>query len=174
MDQTREELEREVLEQYQALGRAFKATAEPCWMEIDLTIAQLRTLLVLAEEGPLVIGQIARRLGIGLSTGGHLVDRLVQAGLAERAEDAGDRRRTMARLTPKGEDLYVRLLNRTQHLQSLLQRMREDELTALLQGLQAMHRAVEEENKAQCAAHTEFDQKTLSKVKSVIQRRYVI
>ena len=152
MDQTRAELEREVLEQYQALGRAFKATTEPGWMEIDLTIAQLRTLLVLAEEGPLVIGQIARRLGIGLSTGGHLVDRLVQAGLAERAEDAGDRRRTMARLTPNGENLYARLLNRTQRWQSLLQRMREDELTALLQGLQAMLRAVEEENAEQYAA----------------------
>lgn len=160
MDQTREELEREVLQQYRALGRAFKATTEPGWMEIDLTIAQLRTLLVLAEEGPLVIGQIAQRLGIGLSTGGHLVDRLVQAGLAERAEDAGDRRRTMARLTPKGEDLYSRLLNRTQHLQSLIQRMRENELTALLQGLQAMRRAVEEENAEQCAARAEFDQKT--------------
>jgi MarR family transcriptional regulator, organic hydroperoxide resistance regulator len=162
MDQTREALEREVLEQYQALGRAFKATAEPGWMEIDLTIAQLRTLLVLAEEGPLVIGQIARRLGIGLSTGGHLVDRLVQAGLAERAEDAGDRRRTMARLTPEGEDLYARLLNRTQHLQSLIQRMREHELSALLQGLQAMRRAVEEEHEEQCAARTGCDQKTLS------------
>ena len=63
----------------------------------------------------------------------------------------------MARLTPKGEDLYARLLNRTQHLQSLIQRMREDELTALLRGLQAMRRAVEEENEENCAAHTEFD-----------------
>ena len=145
MNQTREELEREVLTHYQAVGRALKATAEPVWMEIDLTIAQLRTLLVLAEEGPLVIGQIAQRLGIGLSTGGHLVDRLVQAGLAERTEDVEDRRRTMARLTPKGEDLYARLLNRTQHMQTLIQKMREDELSVLLQGLQAMLRVIEEE-----------------------------
>jgi MarR family transcriptional regulator, organic hydroperoxide resistance regulator len=162
VNQTREELEHEVLAQYRALGRALKATAEPGWMEIDLTISQLRTLLVLAEEGPLAIGQIAQWLGIGLSTGGHLVDRLVQAGLAGRAEDAGDRRRTMARLTSKGEDLYARLLNRTQHLQSLIQRMREDELTALLLGLQAMRRVVEEEVEESCAARTRFDQKTLS------------
>jgi DNA-binding MarR family transcriptional regulator len=159
VSQTREELEREVLAQYQALGRALKATAEPVWMEIDLTIAQLRTMLVLAEDGPLVIGQIAQRLGVGLSTGGHLVDRLVQAGLAERTEDAGDRRRTMARLTPKGEDLYARLLNRTQHIQSVIQRMREDELAVLLQGLQAMRRVVQEENDA---AHSEFEPKRLS------------
>lgn len=150
MNQTRDELEREVLAQYRGVGRALKATSEPGWMEIDLTIAQLRTLLVLAEEGPLVIGQIAQRLRIGLSTGGHLVDRLVQAGLAERTEDVGDRRRTVARLTAKGEDLYARLLNRTQHMQCLIQKMREDELIALLQGLRSIRRVIEEEN---CAAH---------------------
>src|SRR5712691_5133295 len=100
--------------------RGLKATMGQAWMEIDLTLPQLRTLLVLAEEGPLVIGQIAQRLGIGLSTGGHLVDRLVQANLAERTEDAEDRRRTLARLTPKGEDLYARLLNHSLQMQSLI------------------------------------------------------
>src|SRR5436305_13275966 len=146
MYQAREELEREVLAQYRAMMHRFKASSGGAWMEIDLTLPQLRTLLVLAEEGPLVIGQIAQRLGIGLSTGGHLVDRLVQADLADRTEDAGDRRRTVARLTPKGEDLYARLLNRTQMMQSIIQKMREDELTALLQGLQAIRRVIEEED----------------------------
>jgi DNA-binding MarR family transcriptional regulator len=146
--QIREELEREVVTQYQALGRALKAASGTAWMEIDLTIAQLRTLLVLAEEGPLVIGQIAQRLGIGLSTGGHLVDRLVQANLAERTEDAEDRRRTLARLTPKGEDLYARLLNHSLQMQSLIQKLDDADLAALLQGLQALNRLVERESKA--------------------------
>jgi MarR family transcriptional regulator, organic hydroperoxide resistance regulator len=143
--QTREELESEVLAQYRTLGRAMKATHGPVWMETDLTIAQLRTLLVLAEEGPLVIGQIAQRLGIGLSTGGHLVDRLVQAGLAERAEDPEDRRRTLARLTPNGEDLYARLLNHTQQIQTWIQKLDDDDLAALLQGIQAINRVIEQE-----------------------------
>jgi len=115
-------------------------------MEIDLTLPQLRTLLILAEEGPLVIGQIAQRLGVGLSTGGHLVDRLVQAGLAERAEDTGDRRRTLARLTPGGEELHARLLNRVQHMQTLIQKLDADDLAALLQGLRAMNRILDEES----------------------------
>ena len=148
MLQIREELEREVVTQYQALGRALKAASGTAWMEIDLTIAQLRTLLVLAEEGPLVIGQIAQRLGIGLSTGGHLVDRLVQANLAERTEDAEDRRRTLARLTPKGEDLYARLLNHSLQMQTLIQKLDDADLAALLQGLQALNRLVERESKA--------------------------
>ena len=145
MHQTREELESEILAQYRTLGRAMKATHGPVWMETDLTIAQLRTLLVLAEDGPLVIGQIAQRMGIGLSTGGHLVDRLVQAGLAERAEDPEDRRRTLARLTPKGEDLYARLLNHTQQIQTWIQKLDEDDLAALLRGIQAINRVIEQE-----------------------------
>lgn len=145
MVQTREELEQEVVAQYRTLGRTLKAASGTVWMEIDLTIAQLRTLLILAEEGPLVIGQIAQRLGVGLSTGGHLVDRLVQAGLAERTEDAEDRRRTLAQLTPKGEDLYARLLNHPLQLQTLIQKLDEDDLAALLQGLQALNRLVERE-----------------------------
>ncbi len=146
MIQTREELEREAIAQYRELGRALKATHGPVWMKTDLTIAQLRTLLVLAEEGPLVIGQIAQRLGIGLSTGGHLVERLVQAGLAERTEDPEDRRRTLARLTPKGEDLYARLLTHPQHMQTLIRKLDKDDLAALLQGLRALNRLLEEEH----------------------------
>src|SRR5437588_5197252 len=133
VSQTHEELEREVIAQYRTMMRGLKATMGQAWMEIDLTLPQMRTLLVLVEEGPLVIGQIAQRLGIGLSTGGHLVDRLVQAGLAERTEDGEDRRRTLARLTPQGEELLTRLLSGWQQLEGLIQKMREDELTALLQ-----------------------------------------
>src|SRR5260221_13370720 len=112
---------------------SLKAPAIGGWMEIDLTLPQLRTLLILAEEGPLVIGQIAQRLGVGLSTGGDLVDRLVQAGLAESAEDNGGRRRTLARVTPTGEELHGRLLNPVQHIQILIPKLDEDDLTALLQ-----------------------------------------
>ena len=148
MLQTREELESEALAQYRALMHRFKASSAGVWMEIDLTLPQLRTLLILAEEGPLVIGQIAQRLGIGLSTGGHLVDRLVQAGLAERTEDSEDRRRTLARLTPKGEELHARLLNHVQHIQTLIQKLDEDDLAALLQGLQALNRVAAEGSKA--------------------------
>jgi DNA-binding MarR family transcriptional regulator len=145
VSQTREELEREALAQYRTMIRQFKATSGSVWMELDLTLPQLRTLLILAEEGPLVIGQVAQRMGIGLSTGGHLVDRLVQAGLAERTEDAGDRRRTLARLTPKGEDLYARLLNRIQQVHVLIQKLNTDDLTALLQGLRALNCIVDEQ-----------------------------
>jgi MarR family transcriptional regulator, organic hydroperoxide resistance regulator len=148
VSQTHEELEREAIAQYRMMMRGLKATMSQAWMQIDLTLPQLRTLMVLAEEGPLVIGQIAQRLGIGLSTGGHLVDRLVQAGLAERTEDVEDRRRTLARLTPKGEELLTRLLSGLQQLQILLHELGQEDLAAFLQGLKAINRLVKSKNEA--------------------------
>jgi DNA-binding MarR family transcriptional regulator len=140
--QTHEELVLEVLDQYCSYFQGFKAQVAPILKNIDLTLAQLRTLAILAEEGPLVIGQIAQRLGIGLSTGGHLVDRLVQAGLAERAEDSEDRRRTVARLTPSGEAIYGQLRIGPQRLQAVLQEMDDSDLQALLQGICALNRII--------------------------------
>ncbi len=143
MIQTHEELVMEALEQYRAYFHGLKVQFGSILKNIDLTLAQLRTLVILAEEGPLIIGQIAQRLGIGLSTGGHLVDRLVQAGLAERAEDVEDRRRTVARLTPSGEDMYGRLRIGPQRMQALLQEMDDADLKALLQGMCALNRIIE-------------------------------
>ncbi len=144
MVETREELEHKASAQFRQMMHRFKANCAPVWMSIDLTVPQLRTLFILAEGEPLVIGQIAQRLGIGLSTGGHLVDRLVQAGLAERTEDVEDRRRTLVRLTQAGEDLSIRLLSGIQQIPILIQQLDESDLLALLQGLQAINRLAEQ------------------------------
>ena len=98
MSKTHEELVAAVAEQYRAMAHGLKAQG-PVLKNIDLTIAQLRTLAILAEDGPLVIGQIAQKPGIGLSTGGHLVDRLVHAwpgGAHRRLPEIA--RRTVVRL----------------------------------------------------------------------------
>src|SRR5258708_34678454 len=65
---TRAELEREAVAHFKTIGRALKATAGQAWMEMDLTLPQLRTLLILAEAGPLVLWDTAPPPGTGLST----------------------------------------------------------------------------------------------------------
>ncbi|MGA2321653.1 MAG: MarR family transcriptional regulator [Solirubrobacteraceae bacterium] len=55
-------------------------------------------LLALAAAGPLSVSELARRLGLGLSTTSAIVGQLSRAGLLERAEDEADRRRTIVRL----------------------------------------------------------------------------
>jgi len=58
------------------------------------------TLLAVAAAEPLSVSELARRLGLGLSTTSALVGQLSRAGLLERSEDDADRRRTIVGLAP--------------------------------------------------------------------------
>jgi DNA-binding MarR family transcriptional regulator len=55
-------------------------------------------LRAVATAGPMSVSELARRLGLGLSTTSAIVGQLSRAGLLERAEDDADRRRTIVRL----------------------------------------------------------------------------
>ena len=75
-------------------------------VDLDLTIAQLKALYVIAATGPIRMGQLAVRLGIALSTTTGVVERLVQLAMVERLEDPSDRRQVLVRAT---EDATRRL-----------------------------------------------------------------
>src|SRR5215212_4996620 len=98
-----------IIEAHRSIFRAIGASAPSVWMEIDLSMAQLKTLMTLYNGGTMAIGAIAEHLGIGQPTASHLVDRLVQTQLAQRAEDPLDRRRTLAQLSASGEELAERI-----------------------------------------------------------------
>jgi DNA-binding MarR family transcriptional regulator len=51
------------------------------------------------------VSELARRLGLGLSTTSAIVGQLSRAGLLERAEDEADRRRTIVRLNDKDREV---------------------------------------------------------------------
>lgn len=55
-------------------------------------------LLVVALQGPMSVSELARRVGLGLSTTSTLVVELSGAGFVERSEDERDRRRTIVAL----------------------------------------------------------------------------
>jgi DNA-binding MarR family transcriptional regulator len=77
--------------------------------ELDLTPPQLHALLWLGNDGPLTMGELARRVGITEKTITGVVDRLERAGLAERTRDDADRRVVRARLTRKGAATHRKL-----------------------------------------------------------------
>lgn len=113
------------------------------WLEVDLTMAQMKTLVVLADEGPAAIGVVGDALGVGLPTASHLVERLVRAGLARRVEDPEDRRRALASITPNGEELLRGLREGgRERLRLYLRGLARDDLQALVQGLSALARAI--------------------------------
>jgi MarR family transcriptional regulator, organic hydroperoxide resistance regulator len=135
-----------IIEAYQTVSRAISAAFGPAWMKLDLSMAQLKTLLTLYNAGPLPIGQIADMLGVGQPTASHLVDRLVQVELVVRTEDSLDRRRTLAQLSPDGVQLAEQLRQvRSEPLQRWLAQLDGAALTALQQGLAALADAAQSE-----------------------------
>jgi len=115
----------------------------PEWSQLQLTMPRLKALFGIACHGALTIGGLARELGVSLPTASTLVEALVGQGYASRREDVGDRRRTLAELTPAGERLVTTLREgSSKMLQESLQRLDEDDLDALVRGLSALARAL--------------------------------
>lgn len=72
---------------------------------MSLSHAGLIALHVI-EEGPLPQRGLAKRCRVTDQTISRTVDRLVQAGYAERAVDEADRRKVMVSITDKGRGVY--------------------------------------------------------------------
>jgi DNA-binding MarR family transcriptional regulator len=111
----------------------------------ELSMAQFRTLLTIDHAQPATISELARRMGVGLPAASHLVDRLVTAGLVERAEDPGDRRRTITRLSSSGQALVDRFKHGPLHaVRAALGRLDAVTLRSLRHGLDALVAAQQE------------------------------
>jgi DNA-binding MarR family transcriptional regulator len=115
------------------------------WLTVDLTIQQLKTLLLTVREGAMSAGQISRELHVGFSTVTGLVDRLAEQGLVDRGEDPRDRRATRVTPTAAGRDLVERLYSyRRERLHRLLQRVGIDGLVHYGEGLASIAAAAEQ------------------------------
>ncbi|NAW56013.1 MULTISPECIES: MarR family winged helix-turn-helix transcriptional regulator [unclassified Vibrio] len=70
------------------------------------SLAQIHTIEVLGNHGPLRMKELADRLGITTGTLTVQVDKLVRAELIERCPHPDDRRSIVVQLTPSGDALH--------------------------------------------------------------------
>jgi len=81
-------------------------------LETDVTLPQLRALVVLANRGTLRSVDIAEELQVNPSTGTRMTDRLVGKGLVRRVRSTDDRRVVRLRLTRAGQEIVERVMER--------------------------------------------------------------
>lgn len=136
--ETKDTLAKEAVELVRQLLHALIVSSPQAWLDLQLTLPQLRIVFIIAHGKSPSVTQIAQQLGIGEPTASHLVDKLVKAHWVERAEDPEDRRRTRVRLTPAGEELIDKLLGWEDLMSGLLDRLDERDITLLQQGLRAL------------------------------------
>ena len=108
-------------------------------LDFDLTMPQLKVVLLLYLNGAMRMSDIASALGVSLATATGIADRLVERDLVVRDADPGDRRVVLCRLSDQGEDLTgVLWRSARQHARELLMTVSKDRLLMLKEALQAL------------------------------------
>ncbi len=94
--------------------------------EIGVTPAQSEALRIIADHGPLALGELGDMLVCDTGTSpSRIVDRLVAAGLVHRTPGEQDRRQVRLTLTPQGRDKANRVAEIENRLYDLLDRASE-------------------------------------------------
>lgn len=141
----RARLVEEILDRQHQMGRLVHGGVPREWLDVEITMPQLKTLLVLYGAGPASMRELADALGAGVSTLTGIVDRLVEHGLVVREEDPRDRRVVVGRLTPEGEALIDRLLIALRDRMSrVLDRLTLDELAVVADACRLLQDAAAE------------------------------
>ena len=100
----------ELLELWHHLMRGSSQQMYALITELDLSITQMKTLHVLADNGSEVsVKGLSDRLGLSLPGASRIVDTLMRRGWLERREDPDDRRMKRVRITAEGRKVLDRI-----------------------------------------------------------------
>jgi DNA-binding MarR family transcriptional regulator len=112
--QKKEELIESILQLTDKLFRQLLPILPMEWLHLDLTITQLKVVLLLFITGHSRMSDIASELGVSLATATGVADRLVERNLLIRNGDPDDRRVVLCQLSNDGEKLIRDLWQLTQ------------------------------------------------------------
>ena len=103
-----------------------------------ITLPQFRTLVILANRGPINLATLAGLLGVQPSATGRMVDRLVAAGLIDRLPHPTSRRELLAALTRRGRKVVRRVTaHRRAEIAAIVEKMPTPERHGLVRALTA-------------------------------------
>jgi DNA-binding MarR family transcriptional regulator len=133
----------EVVEQLRLVLRGLHVAAAPSWLELGLTLGQMRCLFAINAGGTLTVSALAERLGVGLPAASTVSDQLVRLEYVDRTADPDDRRRALLCVTAKGDDAITGVREgHHQVLGSWLEGLSDDELEQLRAGMSPLVRSV--------------------------------
>lgn len=93
--------------------RAVVMQRQDAWLDLDITMPQLRALFLVRRRRTSTLSELADDLGQRLAAVSALVTRLVRAGLLLRSEDPQDRRRIRLELTDHAEHMLTAVDDRS-------------------------------------------------------------
>ena len=139
----RQDLGKRLIAVAEDLNRRLHTGRLDVWEGLDLTTAQIKTLVLLQGSGPLRMGAIALHLDRALSGTTTVVDRLVERGLVERISDPGDRRVVLCQLTVGGEEAIAQFWGiGRERLQIAAEQLSMEDLANVVRGLETIQRVL--------------------------------
>ena len=107
-----------------------------------LSMPQFSILMQLHHKGPCGMSEVSERFDITNAAASQLVDKLVQAGYIERAEDPSDRRAKQLKLAPQGAKLVEEGMNeRHRWMDELTKHLSPDQQTKVAEALDILTEA---------------------------------
>jgi DNA-binding MarR family transcriptional regulator len=144
----KESQKRELIERILQLGeKAFRELIPILpteWLKLDLTMPQLKVVLLLFLNGPTRMSEIASALDVSMATATGVADRLVEREIVIRESEPEDRRVVLCRLSDKGQNLIGGLWQLARNrLRELLGAVEPSKLLLLIESLEALLQAGE-------------------------------
>jgi DNA-binding MarR family transcriptional regulator len=139
------------------IGKLLYATIARYQHSHGLSLAQIKALAHIVFHHRRTVGEIAGGLGVSMPAASEVVDRLVEAGLAERGTNPADRRQVLVWPTPEAERIgaELRALRRSQ-LRAALERLTPEDRPSFVRSLAALVEALRQtpdEPPAACPPH---------------------
>ncbi len=143
--QNKEEIIESILQLTDKLFRQLLPILPMEWIHLDLTMSQLKIVLLLFITGHSRMSDIASELGVSLATATGVVDRLVERNLLVRNGDPDDRRVVLCELSNDGEKIIRDLWQLSQkRAGDLMSALDTTHLLLLSEALQALTHAWED------------------------------
>ena len=113
------------------------------WLNIELTMPQLKIILLLFTDGPARVSTLASALGVSLSTTTGITERLVQHDLIVKESDPEDGRAVVCSLSEKGREMITCLLKLGEsRVRSLLETVAPAKLEVICEAMEIILQAV--------------------------------
>ena len=111
----------------------------------EVTLPQLRTLVVVSLQGAQTVSALAERLDVHASTMTRMCSRLVARGLVVRTASASDRREVVIELTPQGQRLVDEVMDkRRRDIDAVVRRMTIEDRDRVVSALELFSQAAGE------------------------------
>lgn len=129
---TTSRLDQEAYNAILATSKVIRRVALKLFVEEGITEPQFQALLLLVENGPMLMRKMSDEMLVTPANVTGIMDRLEEKSLVRRTPGKGDRRATIIEITPEGKALFERVAaKKADMLQRALASFTKDELTTL-------------------------------------------